>query len=97
MSHLHPLGFATVCKIKDAQRVKSEKFEAALVKCHLLSYDNTKFRLLNGEKVIVSSDVEFPIEKAKNIFVEPQVDELDCILVDPAKAHQLEKQFSGLS
>lgn len=90
------------------KRVRSEKFEAAGVKCRFLGYEGTNFRLWDNEQVIVSSDVEFPIEKAKNFeeqdqkpksipFVESQVDELDCISVDPAKAYQPEKRFPGLS
>ncbi len=56
--------------------------------------------LWDSEKGIVSSDVEFPVKRAKNfeeqdqtIVVEPQVDELDYISVDLAKAYQPEKRF----
>lgn len=108
LSHLHPIGCAAVYKIPDAKRVKSEKFEAAGVKCCFLGYEVTKFRLWDSEKVIVSSDVDFPIERTKNLeeqdqtpkfipFVELQVDKLDCISVDPAKAYQPEKRFPGVS
>ena len=104
LSHLHPIGFAVVYKIPDGKRVKSEKFEAAGVNCRFLGYEDTIFRLLDSEKVIVSSDIEFPVERAKNfekqdrtIFVEPQGEELDCISVDPAKAYQPEIRFFGVS
>ena len=102
LSHLHSIEYTAVYKIPDAIRVKSKKFEGAGMKCRFLDYKSTNFRLLDSEKVIVSSDVEFPVEKAKNfeerdltLFVEPQVDELECILVNSVKAYQQEKRFSG--
>ncbi len=103
-SHLHPIRFAEVYKISDAKRVHFEKFEAVWVKCRFLGYEGTNFRLLDSEKVIDSSDLEFPVEKVKNFekqdqtaFVEPQVDERDCILVDSAKAYQPQKRFPKVS
>ena len=90
--------------IPDAKRVKSEKFEAVGVKCRFLGYGSTNFWLLDSEKVIVSSDYEFLVEKEKNFeerdqppFVELQVDELDCISVDSAKAYQQEERFPEVS
>lgn len=104
LSHRHPIKCAAIYKIPDAKRVKSEKFEAVGAKCRFLGYEGTNFRLWDSEKVIVSSDVEFPLQRAKKFkeqdqtpFVEPQVDELDCISVDLAKAYQPERRFPGVS
>lgn len=65
LSHLHPIGCTAIYKIPDAKRVKSEKFEAAGVKYRFLGYEGTNFRLWDNEKVIVSSDAEFPRERAR--------------------------------
>ena len=53
-----------IYKIPDAKRVKSEKFEAAGVKCHFVGYEGTNFRLWGNRKLVIFSDVEFPVEDA---------------------------------
>ncbi len=103
LSQLYPIRCGKVYKIPHAKIVKSEKFEAAGVNCRFLGYKGTNFWLLGNEKVIVSSDVEFPLKRAKNFeerdkptFIEHHGDELDCISVDLAKAYEPEKGFLGI-
>lgn len=63
LSRMHPIGSSVVYRIPDAKRVKSEKFEAGGVKCRFLGYEVTNYRLWNGSKVIISSDVAFVKER----------------------------------